>query len=140
VIQELRLGISEKIRFTFNRKEPIDLFPPERKKKEMRRRLRERREAETYAFEFNGQKYVATISRFQDGAVAELFLNSAKRHSTEQDDYVRDAAVAVSLALQHGCPLQVLKASLCRGGGGEARGPIAAALDLVEEWTPQQEQ
>ena len=97
-----------------------------KKEKRMRRRLEERRAAETYAFEYNGQKYTATVSRFSDGGMAELFLHSSRRRSTEQDNYVRDAAIAVSLALQHGCPLATLRSSM-------GSGPVSLALEVAEE-------
>jgi hypothetical protein len=41
-----------------------------------RRRLPNRRHAETFAVECNGLKYTATISRFDDGRLAEIFLSN----------------------------------------------------------------
>jgi hypothetical protein len=42
-----------------------------------------------------------------------------------------DAAIAVSLALQHGAPLDEIRHALKRDARGNAAGPIGAALDLV---------
>jgi hypothetical protein len=46
----------------------------------------------------------------------------------------RDAAVAVSLLLQHGCPVDTLRQALTRNGDGSGSGPLAHALDLLVEW------
>jgi ribonucleoside-diphosphate reductase alpha chain len=43
----------------------------------------------------------------------------------------RDAAVAASLLLQHGCPVDTLRRALTRNGDGSASGPLAKALDLL---------
>jgi hypothetical protein len=45
----------------------------------------------------------------------------------------RDAAVAVSLLLQHGCPVDTLRRALTRDSDGSASGPLARALDLLAE-------
>jgi ribonucleoside-diphosphate reductase alpha chain len=45
----------------------------------------------------------------------------------------RDAAVAASLLLQHGCPLDTLRQALTRNGDGLGSGPLAHVLDLLAE-------
>jgi hypothetical protein len=45
----------------------------------------------------------------------------------------RDAAVAASLLLQHGCHLDTLRRALTRNSDGSASGPLAHALDLLAE-------
>jgi len=45
----------------------------------------------------------------------------------------RDAAVAASLLLQHGCPVDTLRRALMRNADGSASGPLAHALDLLAE-------
>jgi len=42
-------------------------------------------------------------------------------------------AVAASLLLQHGCPLDTLRQALTRDGDGSGSGPLAHALDLLTE-------
>lgn len=44
----------------------------------MRERLPNRRAAETFGFEHGGRKWTATISRFPDGRVAEIFIDGSK--------------------------------------------------------------
>jgi hypothetical protein len=98
-----------------------------------RQRLPNRREHELLTFEHDGIRYTAGVGRFEDGNVAEIFLNAAKQGTTA-DVNARDAAVAVSLLLQHGCPVDTLRQALTRNGDGSGSGPLAHALDLLVEW------
>ena len=43
----------------------------------------------------------------------------------------RDAAVAASLLLQRGCPVDTLRRALTRNVDGSASGPLARTLDLL---------
>jgi len=95
-----------------------------------RQRLPNRRGHELVDFEHGGIRYTAGIGRFEDGRLAEIFLNTAK-HGTAVDTNARDAAVAVSLLLQHGCPIETLRRALTRNADGSASGPLARALDLL---------
>src|SRR5262249_29184431 len=73
-----------------------------------RKRLHSRRLSEIFDLEVNGLHYVCTFSRFDDGRVAEVFLQNNKSQS-QSDSNARDSAIAASLALQFGCPLDVLR-------------------------------
>jgi hypothetical protein len=95
-----------------------------------RRRLPTRREHELIDFEHGGIRYTAGIGRFNDGALAEIFLNTGK-HGTAVDTNARDAAVAASLLLQHGCSVDTLRRALTRNGDGSPSGPLARVLDLL---------
>ena len=97
-----------------------------------RQRLPNRRGHELLTFEHQGIRYTAGIGRFADGGLAEIFLTTAK-HGTAVDVNARDAAVAASLLLQHGCPLEVLRRALTRNADGSASGPLACALDLLAD-------
>lgn len=97
---------------------------------EARRRLANRRDHELLTFEHGGIHYTAGIGRFENGDLAEIFLNTRK-HGTAVDVNARDAAVAASLLLQHGCHLDTLRKALTRNTDGSASGPLACALDLV---------
>ena len=81
-------------------------------------------------FEHAGIRYTAGIGRFPDGRIAELFMNTAK-HGTSVDVNARDAAVAASLLLQHGCPVETLRRAPTSNGDGSASGPLARVLDIV---------
>jgi hypothetical protein len=95
-----------------------------------RQRLPNRRGHELVDFEHGGIRYTAGIGRFEDGALAEIFINTAK-HGTAVDVNARDAAVAASLLLQYGCPADTLSRALTRNSDGSASGPLARALDLL---------
>jgi hypothetical protein len=45
----------------------------------------------------------------------------------------RDSAVAASLALQFGCPLETLRRALLRDAHGVASSPLGVALDIIAE-------
>jgi hypothetical protein len=95
-----------------------------------RNRLPDRRLAETFELEVAGLRYTATISRFTDGRIGEVFLQNHKPGS-QSDANARDAAVAASLALQFGCPLETLKRALLRDSHNRPSTPLGAALDAV---------
>jgi ribonucleoside-diphosphate reductase alpha chain len=97
-----------------------------------REQLPHRRASISLRFDVNGLNYTATYSKFADGRIAEIFLASHKSGS-QADANCRDAAVAASLALQFGCPLDVLRNALLRDIRGMAATPLGVVLDLVAE-------
>ena len=97
-----------------------------------RLRLPNRRGHELLDFEHGGIRYTAGVGRFEDGTLAEIFLNTAK-HGTAVDVNARNAAVAASLLTQHGCPIDTLRQALTRNGDGSGSGPLVRALDLLTE-------
>jgi hypothetical protein len=98
-----------------------------------RERLPNRRVSEIFELELNGLRYTASVSRFPDGRVAEIFLQNHKPAS-QSDANARDSAVAASLALQFGCPLDTLRRALLRDAHGNASTPLGCALDAIAEW------
>jgi len=95
-----------------------------------RTRLPNRRASESFAVESGGLTYVATISRFDDGRLAEIFLTNHKAGSTA-GIMASDAAVMASIALQYGAPLETIRHALMRDGQDRASSPLGAALDLI---------
>jgi hypothetical protein len=95
-----------------------------------RHRLADRRASETFTLESGGLSYVATISRFGDGRLGEIFLTNHKAGSAA-DTAARDAAITCSLALQFGADVDTIRKALCRDGQGRASGPLGVALDLL---------
>ncbi len=101
-----------------------------------RRRLPNRRHAETFHFHHEGLNFVATIGRFGenfDGSVAEIFLNTNMKSGSLADINAADAAFAASLALQYGCPLKTLRMGMKRNADGGPQGPLGAALDELKK-------
>ena len=97
-----------------------------------RHRLPNRRPSETFALECAGLKYTATVSRFADGRIGEIFLSNHKGGS-HADTAARDAAITCSIALQFGADIETVRRALCRDGRGNASGPLGVALDLIAE-------
>jgi hypothetical protein len=95
-----------------------------------RQRLPNRRASESFTFELNGLRFSATVSRFADGRLGELFLNNHK-FGNQSDTNARDAAILLSFALQHGADLDAIRKSLCRDSDGHPLGPVAQALDIL---------
>jgi ribonucleoside-diphosphate reductase alpha chain len=95
-----------------------------------RARLSNRRLAETFNLEVGGLQYTATIGRYADGRIGELFLTNHRSNSAA-DTNARDAAIAFSFAVQHGADPEAIRHALCRDGQGRANGPLGVALDIV---------
>jgi ribonucleoside-diphosphate reductase alpha chain len=95
-----------------------------------RRPLENRRPALTFDLEVGGLQYTATVGRYADGRVGEIFLSNHKTNSTA-DTNARDAAIACSFALQFGVDLETIRKALCRDARGVASGPLGAALDII---------
>ena len=89
-----------------------------------RRRLPNRRACESFAFEHAGARYLACVSRYSDGQLAEIFVDVAKPGSSLAE-HAADAAVLASLLLQHGLSAKAIAHSIC--------GPLSVALTLAEQ-------
>src|ERR1700680_4649862 len=94
-----------------------------------RERLHTRRPHWLYRFEAGGQMYTGGIGRFDDGRIAEIFINGSKVGAAAETN-AQDAAIVASLALQHGCPIETIPHALARSGRGT--GPLATLLGKVE--------
>ncbi len=97
----------------------------------MREVLPTRRSSESLTFSHDGIGYTASFSRFENGELAEVFLTASKS-GTAVSIVAQDLAVVASLALQHGCPISILRHALQRLTGGAAAGPLGKLLDLIE--------
>jgi hypothetical protein len=100
--------------------------------KPARERLPNRRPSETLSFEHGtaNLKFCTTTGHYPDGRIGEVFLNSEHSNSL-LDALAHDGAIAISLALQFGCPIETIRHALKRNSQGEAASPIGAALDLL---------
>ena len=97
-----------------------------------RSRLRNRRSAETFTFEHSGVRYVATVGRFGDGSLSEIFINAGKLGSSA-NVVAHDAAVLFSIARQHGVPLETITASLAKLPDNSPAGPLGMAIQIAME-------
>lgn len=79
-----------------------------------RHRLRDRRMSVSEVIEIGGQTYTATAGiDISVLGVREVFLSAAKEGSG-MDAILGDAAVVISVALQHGVPIEALAKSVAR--------------------------
>src|SRR5947208_7736273 len=93
-------------------------------------RLPDRRATETFSIECAGLAYLATISRFPEGRLGEIFLTNHKAGSAA-DTAARDSAIVCSIALQFGADVETIRKALCRDAAGRASGPLGVALDML---------
>lgn len=106
----------------------------------VREHLPHRRRSETFEFDHrypdgSAFTYVATIGYYADGRPGEVFLQAAKTGTTI-DINTRDSAIALSLALQYGCPLSVIAPTFLRSGDGRPEGPLGTLVDILVRLRP----
>jgi ribonucleoside-diphosphate reductase alpha chain len=95
----------------------------------VRRRRSDRGSSEILGLEIQGLCFTAGVS-LADGEIAIIFMANNKVGSAA-GIIASDAAMAASLALQHGCPLEVLREAMRRDSHGRASGPLGAVLDKI---------
>jgi ribonucleoside-diphosphate reductase alpha chain len=95
-----------------------------------RLRLPNRRAATTFNIDAAGLRFVATVGRFDNGEIAEIFIGS-NRTGSAADSLARDAAITFSIAVQHGADPETIRRALCRDGQGLAMGPLGVVLDKL---------
>jgi hypothetical protein len=95
-----------------------------------RRRLPDRRPAETVNLEHDGQRFTVTIGFYPDGKPGEVFVHGIRTGSA-LDALLADACVVVSTLMQHGVEPRDLAASIGRFGNAEPASVIGAVIDLA---------
>lgn len=94
--------------------------------------LPNRRETQTFRFEFAGIKHHYSVSNYDDGRPAEIFVDAGKVNTGVQN-IMRDGAILISLALQHGCPVETLRHAMTRTDTEEPASALGKLLDMVME-------
>lgn len=89
----------------------------------IRERLSNRRFSGSFNFEHDSRNYHASFSRYDDGRLAEIFLDVGKAGSAVQQ-HAEATAILASLALQSGVPVQTLVHAV-KGH------PLSVALELA---------
>jgi hypothetical protein len=95
-----------------------------------RRRLHNRHAHTLFDFEAMGMRFTASASRYDDGRLGELFIDNHKQGSAI-GTLVRDSAIILSFALQHGADAEAIRRALCRDSQGRPIGPISTVLDKL---------
>jgi hypothetical protein len=100
-----------------------------------RERLPNRRASVIFDFEAMSLRFTASATRYPDGRLAELFLDNHKAGSGI-GTLVRDSAIILSFALQHGADADAIRRALCRDSEGRPLGPLGVALDRLAKDSP----
>jgi hypothetical protein len=79
---------------------------------------------------FWNQPFTVTVGFYADGTPGEIFVDAGK---TGQDIQctARDAAVVLSLALQHGTPIEAIQRAVTRSDSGAAASLLGAIVDRL---------
>lgn len=99
----------------------------------VRETLPPRRQCETHAAVLSNVLFEISIARFPDGRIAEVFTACHKTTSLIEA-VARDAAILISLGLQHGCPLSIMRGAITRGHNGEGASLVGELLDALQEF------
>jgi hypothetical protein len=95
-----------------------------------RRVLSQRRASETFDLRFWNQNFTVTAGFFDDGTVGKVFVDSRKTGG-DVEAIARDAAVVVSLALQHGAAVETLRHAITRNSKGTPSSILGAVIDAI---------
>lgn len=94
--------------------------------------LPNRREIETFKFFHENIRYHCSFSRYSDGRIAEIFVDAGKVNAGVQT-LMRDGAIIISLALQHGASLATIKHAMTMGENDLPASPLGKLLEVVME-------
>ena len=95
-----------------------------------RRRLQQRRRAETFDLLFRNQMITVTAGFYADDTLGEVFIGIGKS-GTDIASVARDAGVLLSLALQHGVPPETIRHAVTRGASEEPVSILGAVVDSI---------
>ena len=95
-----------------------------------RRTLPQRRAAETFSLRFWNQPFTVTVGFFEDGTLGEVFITTAKSGADLQN-IANDAAVFLSLALQHHVNIEVIRHAVTRCNDGSPASILGAVVDCL---------
>ena len=96
----------------------------------IRRTLPQRRAAETFDMRFWNQPFTVTVGFYADGAPGEVFVDSRKTGG-DVEAIARDAAVVISLSLQHGAAVETLQHAITRNSNGTPSSILGAVVDCL---------
>ena len=95
-----------------------------------RRTLPQRRGSETFDLVFRNQTIAITVGRYADGDLGEIFINVGKS-GTDIASVAHDAAVTISLALQYGVDIEVIRHAVGRDGNGAPASILGVVIDAL---------
>ena len=95
-----------------------------------RRILPQRRASETFDLRFWSQNFTITMGFYSDGTLGEIFIGGA-RSGADLQNIAHDAAVVISLALQHGVPIESIQHATTRNSDGSPASILGAVVDRI---------
>lgn len=98
----------------------------------VRRTLPMRRPVHTFELHHDNQSYLVSVGYFDEPRIepAEVFINGAKIGSMVEA-IARDSAVLLSIAMQYGVPLEVLRGAVTREADGRPQSIIGRIVDRL---------
>lgn len=93
-----------------------------------------RRRSETFDVKIERPKMMlaVTIGFDNQGMVREVFTAGAKTGS-DSEAMLRDACILLSLGLQYGAPIEVIRGALTRDLDGEASSVVGKVIDVIAQ-------
>jgi hypothetical protein len=98
-------------------------------------RLPNRRQCESFEFRHAGHPFTLSAGMYPDNRIGEIFISS-NRAGSQVESVARDSAIAVSIALQFGVPLETIRAALTKDHDGGPATLLGAALDKLAGEAP----
>jgi hypothetical protein len=100
-----------------------------------RRTLPIRRSSYRFPVRHGETECLVTVGLYDDGRPGEVFAHVQGKFGKGSDfeAMTRDAAILISLAMQHGVPLDVMRHAITRDDKGAASTLIGAVLDNLEK-------
>jgi len=89
------------------------------------------RSHELIDFWHGGFRFTGGVGRYEDGRLAEIFLDVSAKSGTAVAAAARDAAVLASLGLQNGVSPESIRKAITRDEADKAAGPVGHLLDLI---------
>jgi hypothetical protein len=97
-----------------------------------RKTLPQRRHTESFEVPFWKQRWHVTVGFYADHVTpGEIFINALRTPGTELDAVCRDSAILLSLAMQHGTPIDIIKGALTRNADGSPSSIVGAIVDRL---------
>ena len=91
----------------------------------------------TFGMRFWNQPFTVTVGFYPDGTPGEVFIDGGKTGQDIQST-ARDAAVVLSLALQHGTAIETIRHAVTRTGSGSAASILGAVVDALSKFPPRE--
>lgn len=104
-----------------------------------REALPHRRYSESSDFMHLGIRYHMQIGAHDDGRVGEIFMGMEKAAGTIADVTARDIAILISMALQHGVPIERMLKAITKDENGQPEGLAGAVLTHLLAWEPKRD-